>query len=319
MTLVPTATGTADVGRLSSLLYHEHVAVDMSHVADMTDYCLPGADVMVSELRRFVDSGGGGVISLTNRSMGRDLAVLRQVSERSGAVILVATGLYTRTSAEAAGVVEDRRSLARRFVGELTVGIEDTGIRASVIGEIATGSWPIGPYERALFDAAAEAHLETGAPIATHTFAGRHALWQLSHLMRRGVAPERIAIGHLDERLVDGDIDLQCLREIAEQGAYVGLDSVGCTYFSEFLGVQQPTDAARADVVAKLVEWGLGDRLLLSHDICRPRHLAINGGIGYAHIFDSFIPLLEQRGVSRDSAWRLVKENPLRWLTDRRA
>jgi phosphotriesterase-related protein len=243
--------------------------------------------------------------------MGRDIDAMREISKSSGVAILAATGLYTKP---ASPPVDDTRSLSRTFVRELQTGIGDTGVRAAVIGEIGTGAWPIGPFERGLFEAAAFAHVETGAPIATHTHGGLYARWQLDVLTKLGVPPERIVLGHVDEGLVHGPSYVERLARLAARGAYLGFDTVGITYYSEFMKRRQPSDRDRAVAVRRLADLGFADRILLSHDICRPDHLKAYGGWGYAHIFESFMPLLAEVGVADRVARALIEENPLRWL-----
>jgi phosphotriesterase-related protein len=255
------------------------------------------------------------VISLTNGSMGRDIAGLRAISRQSGVNILVATGQYTRKSS---APIADSRLLAEEFVNELRSGVGDSDVRAAVIGEIATGRHPISRYERLLFEAAAIAHRATGAPIATHTHTGLYARWQLRYLTSLGVDPARVVIGHMDASLKNGKPDVDCMSELAADGAFVGIDTVGlANYYSENLGRFQPSDESRADAIVELVERGWTDHILIAHDICRRMHLKVNGGCGYGHIYDVFFPMLESRGISGEVANRFLVENPLRWLTGR--
>jgi phosphotriesterase-related protein len=311
LSLLPTVLGPVDARHLAPILYHEHVVLDNRSTPSVAAYWLPPAEAMVPELADYAAKGGRSVISLTNQCMGRDVDALRTISKSSGVSILVATGLYTRP---ASPPVDDAGALSRTFVEELRVGIGDTGVRAAVIGEIGTGAWPIGPFERGLFTAAARAHVETGAPIATHTHAGMYARWQLDALTGNGVPPERIVLGHVDEGVVNGPAYVDRLARLADRGAYLGFDTVGITYYSEFMKRWQPSDRDRAVAIRRLADLGFADRILLSHDICRPDHLKASGGWGYAHIFESFMPLLAEVGVDDRAARALIEENPLRWL-----
>jgi phosphotriesterase-related protein len=224
--------------------------------------------------------------------MGRDVAAMQRISAASGVAIILATGLYTRPASPAISSV---KALASEFVRELTDGIGETGVRAQVIGEIGTGAWPIGQFERDLFDAAALAHLETGAPIATHTHGGKYARWQLDRLTSRGVPADRIVIGHLDEGIVFGERYLAGVARLALRGCFLGFDTVGITYYSPYMRRHQPSDEARAMAVKQLAGMGVGSQLLLAHDICRPDHLLSN--------------------VDDATAMSFVSDNPLRWLS----
>ena len=271
----------------------------------LEEYWLPDRAVMAAELSALRRAGGRAVVSLTNQCMGRDIDALRAIAEASGVEIIASTGYYTRPASPS---IEDVRAVAHEFRREIESG------SAAVIGEIGTGAWDVGEFERDLFESAAIGHASTGAPIATHTHAGVHAEWQLDTLTRHGVAADRVVIGHVDEGLGSPG-HVERLVRIAGEGAYLGFDTIGITYFSEFMQQQLPSDDVRAAAVARLVELGLGDRILIAHDICRPSHLKSGGGWGYAHIFQEFFPLLEGHGVSAPAARKLVVDNPLRWLT----
>ena len=306
-----TVLGPVEVGQLAPLLYHEHVVLDNRQYPSLTAYWLPEPSVMAGELSALAKSGGKAVVSLTNQCMGRDVDALRAISAQSGVQILTSTGYYTRP---ASPPITDPVAVARTFRDELEKGIDGTPVRAAVIGEIGTGAWRLGAFERDLFKAAALAHSDTGAPIATHSHAGRQALWQLHALTTAGVPANRVALGHLDEGL-GRDSYIDSLARLAARGAYLGFDTIGITYYSEFMRKQLPSDEQRASAIAKLVAMGVGDRILISHDICRPSHLKSGGGWGYGHIFQDFLPVLEKHGVERKVAMRFMVENPLRWLT----
>jgi phosphotriesterase-related protein len=293
------------------MLYHEHVVLDNRQYPSLAAYWLPEPSVMIDEMSELAECGAKAVVSLTNQCMGRDVDALRAISSGSGLHILASTGYYTEP---ASPPITDPVALAGMFRDELDKGIGDSGARAAVIGEIGTGAWPVGAFERDLFKAAALAHSDTGAPIATHSHAGRHASWQLDTLTRAGVPADRIAIGHLDEGLGSGSY-FERLARLAHSGAYLGFDTIGITYFSEFMRRQLPSDEQRAAAIARLVGLGLRERILISHDICRPSHLKSGGGWGYGHIFRNFLPMLERHGVDRKTSMMFMVENPLRWLT----
>jgi phosphotriesterase-related protein len=302
---VASVTGSVAAGDLAPLLYHEHVTLDNRSTPSLAAYWLPGPDVMEDELRLFANAGGRTLVSLTNQCMGRDLDAMRVLSVATGVNVIAATGLYTRT---ASPPIEDVRALAKSFIDELSGGV------AAVIGEIGTGDWAIGDFERDLFQAAALAQVETGAPVATHTHSGKYARWHLDTLTRHGVPAERIVLGHVDEGIVFGDGYIERLARLADRGAYLGFDTVGITYYSSFMKRQQPSDQMRAAAIRRLIDLGFGDRILVSHDICRPDHLKANGGWGFAHIFEAFMPMLAEQGVGIEAARALVGANPVRWL-----
>ena len=70
----------------------------------------------------------------------------------------------------------------------------------------------------------------------------------------------------------------------------------------------------RAEFLAELIRRGHGDRLLVAQDMpARPR-LKTNGGHGYQHLIDNFLPMLRAQGVGGDDIHRITRTNPARVL-----
>ena len=101
--------------------------------------------------------------------------------------------------------------------------------------------------------AAAVAHQQTGVPITTHTHApSRNGRDQLAFFLERGVAPDRLVIGHC------GDTeDLDYLRELMDAGATIGMDRFGMEHVLRRTPGRDRAGAAAA---------GYADRMVLSHD-----------------------------------------------------
>ena len=243
--------GPVAVGQLAPLLYHEHVVLDNRQYPSLASYWLPEPLVMAAELSEFAKRGGRSVVSLTNQCMGRDVAALRAISSASGVNILTSTGYYTEP---ASPPITDPVGVGSHVPRRARGGDCDARVRAAVIGEVGTGAWPLGDFERDLFKAAALAHADTGAPIATHTHGGRHAFWHLDTLTRAGVPADRIAIGHLDEGL-GSDSYVQRLAALAGRGADLGFDTIGITYYSEFMRRQLPSDEQRRQPSPSSSPW----------------------------------------------------------------
>lgn len=73
-------------------------------------------------------------------------------------------------------------------------------------------------------------------------------------------------------------------------------------------------DDYRADFVKKIRDMGKLSQLTLSLDICRKEQLRTNGGYGYFHLFETFIPMLKKRGITDDDLEIMLKNNPRRLL-----
>ena len=278
-------------------LTHEHMCIDLTPgdlgTDSFTELC---ADLR--ELRRY---GVHNIVDLTNQSMGRDAAYVRRLEEATGMNIIVSTGFYLERYSGA--LIEGRTigELAREVVRDLREGVDGSDTKAQVIGEIAWSAPVASPLELRAWEALALAAVETGAPVSTHTSVGPQQLMQARFLIERGVEPGNIVIGHIEWHPDD-----EALKTLLDLGVYVGVDMIGKTVGEG--------DEARADVVAKAKAWGKLPQVMLSCDLCRKQDLKAAGGYGYAHLFERFIPMLVERGITREDVELMLRDNPRRWL-----
>ncbi|MFD8062064.1 phosphotriesterase [Streptomyces cyaneofuscatus] len=301
-----TVTGelAADAVR-GPVLPHEHLVLDLDRQGDgaaVLDAAHHAAAVTgeLSGLRqRF---GLSLVVELTCRGMGRDVRALARISREAGVPVVAATGWYYEPFHTPEIDTADVDRLAAVLVREIEDGIGATGIHPGVLGEIGSHGDLPSPAEAKVLRAAGRAALATGLPLATHAQLGRGGLAQLDLLMAEGLPAERICVGHQD--LLD---DRGVHRELAERGAYVAFDTVGKESYQ--------SDATRLRLLSALVEAGHGDRALLSCDISRHGYLRGEGGQGYGHLFEDFLPALRAAGADDELIDLLTRRNPLRFLT----
>lgn len=279
---------------------HEHLFLDaMDHYASYGyQLVIDDEDVMLKEIAEFTSRGGRTVCDVTLDEIGRDPVRLARFSNKSGIHVVMGCGWYREFGYPPIVAELTSRELADVLVKEIEVGVGETGIRAGFIGEIGTGRRHIKPAEERVFRASALAQARTGVVISTHTTRwGTLALEQITLLEESGADLSRVIIGHLGDR-----VGVHHLLPIAEKGVYLEVDNIGYLDY-------QP-EWVRADNVAALVKEGFVDRVLLSEDICMLNHLKYTGGKGYAYIFDVFLPLLKERGVTDDQIHQMMVVNP---------
>jgi phosphotriesterase-related protein len=263
--VVRTVLGDVPASQLGVTLSHEHVFIDCRtwltaagsvppgvnrnekhpRIEDLwwfrqwpnsseTNLLLDDYDLAVSEIGMFRDCGGKALVDVTpTRALGRDPRALRDVALATGLHIVCGTGLYVHPTHPVAAQAASAQDLAAQMADEITGGIEDTGIRAGVIGEIGT-SWPIHPAERKILDAASLAQRQTGAAITIHTACdfpqARPALAVADFLAATGADLSRVIMGHLDTS-VDAP---GYAEETAALGCYIEFDLFGNeTFHSE--------------------------------------------------------------------------------------
>jgi phosphotriesterase-related protein len=238
-------------------LSHEHLRIDLSHEDDPDGY-VRDEEAVLAELGAARDEFGLGlVVELTCEGMGRDAEVLRRLSEVSGVDVVCATGFYYERFHPHYVKNSSVEELAGRMLEEIRNGIDGTGVRPGVIGEVGSHGPEMSATEERCFRAAARAALASGLSVATHAHLGVGAVGQLELLLEEGLTPERICLGHQD--LIDDSDQHQTL---AASGAYVAFDTVGKESY-------QP-DEVRLRLLMRMLEAGHEDRLLLSMCPARP-------------------------------------------------
>ncbi len=283
-------------------LMHEHVTVDLSGVKNDNDCCLDCYVDTVVEFVRLRNQGVSRIVDLTNSGMGRNVEYVERVAKETGMKIVYATGFYKEPFFPVDVYRLTEKQLAAQMRKELEIGIEDTDIRAGIIGEVGSGADYISVFETKVFRAAARAHCENGAAISTHTTLGKLGLEQIELLTSLGVEPDRIIIGHAD---LTGD--LENILMMLDKGVTVGFDTIGK---SKYL-----PDCKRVEMLAEISRRDLCKQVILSLDITRKSHFTINGGIGYGYLLDTFVPMLVTACIPQSAIDTMLIDNPDRLLS----
>lgn len=304
--IIRTVTGDISPEDVSTILFHEHLVIDVLHILDDYDLKLNDPETVISELKYArKESELDLVVDCSTIDLGRDIRMLRQISEHSGTKVVAGTGFYLDVTFPQWIDVHDEFSLADRFVKDITQGAESTDIRCGIIGEIGVSREAITLREKTVIRAAAIAHQRTGAPIVTHTGDGAFAREQLELFLLAGAKPEALAIGHLDALA-----DVTVHAAIADAGAFIGFDRVGIVPPNG-----AATDSERVERIVALLEQGYEDQLLLSSDIARLSRFKAHGGDGYAVVLVKFLSMLSGAGVDANTLKKLVRDNPRRLLS----
>lgn len=286
---------------MSYTLMHEHIYLDLSKVKQNPDCLLDSFDLMVAEFKALKQKGVSRIVDVTNMGIGRNIAYVERIQQQSGVEIVSATGCYKEPFLPEWFYLENIEQIAQRFIDEIEIGIEGSPRKAQIIGEVGSGFDDINEQEQKLLRSAALASLATGKWITTHTSLGRFGEEQLDLFAEMGLSAEKVIIGHTD---LAGDQDY--LFRLLDRGAMVEFDTIGKLNYQ--------SDEVRADLFSQAVLQGYAEQLLLSVDITRKSHLKANGGIGYAYLFDVFLPMLQQRGVTSSQLKVILQDNPNRIL-----
>lgn|SRR5574341_368933 len=293
---VRTVLGDIVPDKLGTTVCHEHILVSITLEQTLTH------NDILNDLQVYYRLGGRSIVELTNIGMGRDAVGLSQISQETGLNIICGTGFYLHKYYPAHVHDASLQELEQILITEITQGIQDTGIRAGIVGEIGTSQDDIMLDEEKVLRASASAALKTGAPLSTHTSFGYFALEQLDIIQEEGLPFSRVSIGHLDLQP-----DPNYHTRVAEKGAFIQYDTFGK---QQYMG-----DGARIECLLEMIRRGFTSQILLSCDITRPTYLKSKGGWGYAHLLEYVIPTLQKSGVDAGTIWHLLVDNPQRFLT----
>jgi phosphotriesterase-related protein len=305
---IQTVLGSIEPEALGTTLMHEHTLCDLWEWGGRVNYTaiLDDEELLADELACYRAAGGSAVVDVTPDGVGRNPAGLRHLAEATGLHVVMGCGWYRERVYPPYVDELSTNQLADRLIAELSDGVDGTGIRPGIIGELGTERFHITPAEERVFRAAARAQRATGVTITTHTtHFGDLALDQVALLREEGVPPERIVVGHLGERR-----DARDVLAVAATDVFVQIDHVGRP-----AGAGTQPESRRARTVAEVAHAGHLAQLLISMDICATTQLHWYGGHGYDYLLRSFVPLLLEAGLTEADVRTLLVDNPRHALT----
>ena len=195
---IVTVRGPIEATQAGYTLSHEHLLCDLWPIVRSYDGILDDESLAVRELEAYSNAGGRTLVDVTSGGLGRNPRALRRISETSGIHVVMGAAWYREDVYPRCVYELDSSALAEHIVKEVMEGVDETDVRAGVIGEIGTERKFITPAQERVFRASARASLRTGASIVTHTtHFGELALEQIALLREEGVRPGRIVISHL--------------------------------------------------------------------------------------------------------------------------
>jgi phosphotriesterase-related protein len=264
-------------------------------------------ELTIEELGDFTSLGGRTVVDPTNSSLGRDPLALQQIARATGLNIVMGSGYYTEFALGEDFKRRSIESLTEELVRDVTEGVDDTSVRAGLIGEIGTSS-PITPNEFVSLRAAARAQAATGAPLMIHLDGwGREGHRVLDIVAEEGGALHQTILCHMNPSC--NDFDYQ--QSLAARGAYIEYDMMGMTAFYPPNKVC-PDDLSALQGIAALIEAGYGERVLMSQDVFLKMMFRRYGGLGYTHVFENLPPLYREVGINDTDLTTIFVENPCR-------
>ena len=315
MPSLETVLGPIDAGELGFTLSHEHVGTNAAGLRHTYPEIIDREGIIeqsTAALKEAHDEAGlRTIIDVSTFDLGRDIDMIAQVSRQSGVNIVVATGNHLAVPRPFGEVSPD--AIAPMYVREIEEGIEGTGVKAAVI-KVASDRGGITPPQANVLRAAARAHLQTGAPISTHTWSpDRVGDQQVAILEQEGVDLNRVYIGHSND-----DTDMDYLLGLLDKGVWLGLDRYPGGRIEG-----TPDGEGRTEIAKRLMDAGFTERIMLSHDYSVPkaRHGAqvqeerrLANPDGYNFIPRRVLPRLQELGASEADIHQLMVVNPRKFF-----
>lgn len=327
MAQIQTVMGPIEASELGETLVHEHlmsrdeaILFQFPQMGTMREE--PVSHVISEEAENVaaefmaaaVERGVKSVVEPSCMYLGRDVRLMKRVSEKTGIQIVPCTGIYTYEHLPTPLVTRDADQIADLFVHDIEQGIQGTEIKAAFL-KCAADEPGITENVEKVHRAVARASLRTGVPIMAHSRpASDTAPRQIEIFAEEGVDLDKVQIAHCGD-----SPDADYVESIIERGVWAGLDRYGIEMYQPF--------EQRIAVHLALLERGYADRIFVSADSCATidwfaaetgKQMADAGLIQdwtIKIVHDKVLPALREGGMTEEQERTMLHENPARWLT----
>jgi phosphotriesterase-related protein len=303
MAKITTTLGLYNYTELGAILPHEHIFVDL-RTWDTPGYAQADVEeviqLMAPEIKRAQKVGVTAIVECSTVGVGRRADIDRSVSEATHLPLVIPTGIYREPWIPDWAHAASEAELTDWMLGELNGEIEESGVQAGWI-KLSAGDDGLTACETKILRAAAAAGRETNAVIGSHTIRGRVVQEQLDIIEAMGYDVERFIWIH-----TQAEPDFELHLEMARRGAWLEYDAIG--------NIDGESDEYYLQHIQRLLDAGLGDKLLLSHDRGWYDPALPGGGVPkpYTYLADQFLPKLRAIGVDEAMIRQLTHVNPFR-------
>jgi phosphotriesterase-related protein len=316
---VNTVLGPVPASELGVVAVHEALLAVLPGAQYAPDISMDRAEIfeaLAAKLKDFREHGGQTIVDSTGMFHGRDLKLYEALSRSTGVHIVASTGMgpeedmggYFLTPQTNPPTPWPAEKFGDLFGKEVTEGMVVPRVErraaAGIVAAIA-GRAGMTPTEESLFRGSARAAKSTGVPVSLRF--GADVLHDLDIVLDEKIGADRVLVGDLDRRDAKGSA-----IEVAERGAFVGVDHVGLNDHANYL-----TDSERGDLVLELVKAGHADKIILSGNSIGVAKGLPEYNLPYSHVLTTFVPFLKAQGLSEEDAQRILVDNPRNLLTVR--
>ena len=308
MKKINTVLGKIDSAIIGETLCHEHVlCANPAFYNAFKDKWFPREEVIDRAVKLFKQAkdecGVSTIIDGTPIDLGRDIEMIKTVSEKSGVNILVSSGIYCSEEVFLRGKKAEK--LAGFFIDECQMGIAGTNVKPAIL-KCATGRDGVTEINEFLLNAMAIAQKETGLPIFAHN---EHDLktpyLQLKIFEKNGVDLEKVVIGHCSDSQ-----DIEYLLDLLKNGCFLGFDRIYPSAYEK-----------QAETMAQLISKGYENKLLVSHDFFAFYDFGDTdfeqqkgSNRDFTTVHKKLLPTLRGLGIDETAVKKLTNDNPRKTL-----
>lgn len=304
---IMTVSGTIETSKMGLTLEHEHIIVDFIGAEKIDQPQYPFQQAVDSLLPYYIALKNQGVqtfIDCTPNYIGRDVQLLKAISQQTGLHLLTNTGYYAAADKKflpAHTYAESAAQLAERWIKEWEVGIDGTEIKPGFI-KLGVGKNHLDSIEQKIVKAGALTHLATGLKIAIHTGSFSAANDEIDILKKEGVNPKVLIVVHSQNASSKEQISL------IKRGAWVSLDGINSSpesieKYTEFLTEIKKAGLLHKTLISQDAFWSVeqGENTNISFK----RH-----GSSYSALLTDLISSLKSHGFNQADIDQLLIKNP---------
>lgn len=255
---ISTVCGPIDAEKLGNTLIHEHIICTSPEFYFSCNNFLPRQkvlDIACAKVRLAAEKYHiNTIIDGTPLSLGRDLGLLKEVSELTQVNIIASSGFYFYPSFAQRQLPVD--TLAKLMIDEIEHGaIKPAMLKCAVDVEGMTND------VKKMMTVVAQVQRATDLPIFMHSSSHkRNGLEALELFLGNNVPVEKIIVGHTADA---GDLSYPL--ELLAQGCFISVDRI-----------KTENALQRTGILMELIKQGHAERIFIAHDHICCRDSVIN-------------------------------------------
>jgi phosphotriesterase-related protein len=288
---------------------HEHIVTDFrrSENNNQSEYDFKYAlKTILPHLRLLKAKGVNTIFECTPNYIGRDVRLLKALSDSSGINLLTNTGFYAAMNKNylPPNIQEmSSRDIYNIWKYEWVNGIDDSRIRPGFI-KLGVGNGKLDSLEEKILTAAVRLSKETKMTIAIHTGDGEAAFSEYEIIKKLKLKPSKVIWVH-----AQNGTNEERLR-MANKGMWISLDGISEYNLDEYI-----------EMIEYMKSENVLNKLLISHDdgwsVVEDDNNKVTlepfkeGYLPYITLLDQLIPILKELQFSKSEIEKLLYQNAI--------